>query len=97
MSWMKCLLVVCGFVCAASAETVLPRQFSEERPLTERFQNPPASARILRILHSQHDIPAEQDKILKELADQGFGGFAGNVNFAWCEDGQGFRDGALAL
>ncbi len=81
MSWMKCLMVICGLVCAASAETVLPRQFGEERPLVERFQNPPASARILRIIHSQHDIPAEQDKILKSLPDQGFGGFAGNVNF----------------
>lgn len=54
---------------------------AENRPLAERFANPPASARILRIIHKQHDNPTLQDKQLQQLAAQGFGGFAGNVSF----------------
>jgi len=60
---------------------VLPRQPAESRSLAERFTDPPPSARILRILHKQQDQPEAQDKVLRQLADQGFGGFAGNVAF----------------
>ena len=67
--------------CRAVEQTVLPIQPTEDRPLAERFANPPPSARILRMLHSQKDKPSEQDKILQQLAGQGFGGFAGNVAF----------------
>ncbi|MDD4102902.1 MAG: glycosyl hydrolase, partial [Kiritimatiellae bacterium] len=63
------------------AETVLPKQPSEERPLAERFSEPPASTRILPIIHSQKDRPEEQDRQLQALAARGFGGFAGNVAF----------------
>jgi len=65
----------------AADQTALPMQPTEDRPLAERFAEPPPSARILRILHAQKDKPAEQDKILQQLAGQGFGGFAGNVAF----------------
>lgn len=78
ISWSFVFICMAGL---AVAETALPKQPGEERPLGERFLNPPAATRILRILHGQHDTPAEQDKILQALADQGFGGFAGNVNF----------------
>jgi len=61
--------------------TALPPQPTEDRPLAERFTNPPASARILRIIHAQRDKPEDQDKHLLKLAEQGFGGFAGNVAF----------------
>jgi len=54
---------------------------TEKRPLVERFALPPASARLLRIIHAQKDNPAEQDRQLQALAAQGFGGFAGNVAF----------------
>ncbi|MBN1853913.1 MAG: hypothetical protein JW829_14365, partial [Pirellulales bacterium] len=66
---------------AESSPSVLPPQPTEDRPLIERFAVPPPSTRILRIIHSQKDNPAEQDRQLQMLAAQGFGGFAGNVSF----------------
>ena len=60
---------------------VLPQQPPADRPLAARFENPPAAARILRILHKQHDNPVAQDQQLQQLAAQGFGGFVGNVAF----------------
>jgi hypothetical protein len=60
---------------------VLPPQPAENRTLSERFAEPPPSTRILKIIHSQQDQPAAQDKQLQTLAAQGFGGFAGNVSF----------------
>lgn len=62
-------------------DTALPPQPPENRPLEARFAEPAASSRILRILHSQADDPAAQDRQLRQLAAQGFGGFAGNVSF----------------
>ncbi len=62
-------------------DTALPPQPAEGRPLEARFAEPAASSRILRILHSQADDPAAQDRQLGQLAAQGFGGFAGNVSF----------------
>ncbi len=72
-----------GTVCRAaeSTVTVIPPLPSENRPLTERFAEPPGSSRILRIIHGQQDQPEAQDKQLLALAAQGFGGFAGNVSF----------------
>ena len=61
--------------------TALPPQPTEDRSPAERFANPPASARFLRIIHAQRDKPEEQDKHLLKLAEQGFGGFASNVAF----------------
>jgi hypothetical protein len=66
---------------APTNELVLPQQPAADRPLAARFENPPAAARILRILHKQHDNPKLQDQQLKQLAAQGFGGFVGNVSF----------------
>jgi hypothetical protein len=54
---------------------------SEDRPLAERFANPPAATRILKIVHS---LPLEedaQDMLLLGLASQGFGGIVTNVSF----------------
>jgi hypothetical protein len=64
-----------------NATSAIPPLAKEDRPLAERFAEPPPSARILRILHKQQDQPASQDKVLRQLAAQGFGGFAGNVSF----------------
>jgi len=77
------LVVLCGTLCQAAepATGVLSPLPAEDRPLAERFAVPPASARILRIIHAQKDNPEEQDKHLQTLAAQGFGGFAGNVAF----------------
>ncbi len=74
---------LCGALCQAAeppAPLLAPLP-AEDRPLAERFSAPPASARILRIIHAQKDNPAEQDRQLQTLAAQGFGGFAGNVAF----------------
>ncbi len=71
-------------IAASAAETnsvAIPPLPQGDRTLADRFANPPASARILRIIHKQHDNPAEQDKQLQQLAAQGFGGFVGNVSF----------------
>ncbi|MBU4460714.1 MAG: hypothetical protein KJ579_09110, partial [Verrucomicrobia bacterium] len=75
-----------GFLCVPgwagpAHDTALPPLPPEGRPLAERFANPPGSSRILRILHKQPDDPAAQDAQLRKLAEQGFGGFAGNVSF----------------
>ncbi len=83
-AWRTGLLVgLCGVLCQAAEPSapVIPPLPSEDRPLAERFAAPPASARILRIIHAQRDNPAEQDRQLRTLAAQGFGGFAGNVAF----------------
>lgn len=66
---------------APTNNLVLPQQPPPDRPLAERFANPPAAARILRMLHKQPDNPAAQDQQLQQLAAQGFGGFVGNVAF----------------
>lgn len=66
---------------AEPAVPVLTPLPSEERPLAERFAAPPASTRMLRIIHAQPEDPEKQDEQLRRLAAQGFGGFAGNVAF----------------
>ena len=52
-----------------------------ERPLEQRFQDPPADARILKIVHSLPDGPDEQDRLFLSLLSQGFGGMVTNVAF----------------
>jgi len=63
------------------AQTVLPALPTGDRPLAARFADPPAESRILKIIHAQPDQPDAQDRLLRTLAAQGFGGFAGNVAF----------------
>ena len=61
----------------AAAETVYaPADASRE----ERFANPPACARILPLHHGRPNDTAKADAELQALKDEGFGGFAGNVN-----------------
>lgn len=82
-----CIVVAAGllgFFCHAAdapVTPVIPSLQKEGRPLAERFADPPPSARILKLIHAQPDQPKAQDKMLQRLADQGFGGFAGNVSF----------------
>ena len=75
------LSVACSWAQGPSPAAALPRQPSENRSLSERFADPPPSARILRILHKQADQPEAQNKALQQLASQGFGGFVCNVAF----------------
>lgn len=52
-----------------------------DRPFAERFADPPADARILKIIHSWPDSPQEQDALIRDLLLQGFGGVVCNVSF----------------
>ena len=52
-----------------------------DRPLAERFANPPAECRILKLVHQLPDDPAAQDSLINTLIEQGFGGMATNVSF----------------
>ncbi len=47
----------------------------------ERFAQPPADARILRIIHNWPDPPDAQDQLISRLTAQGFGGVVCNVSF----------------
>jgi hypothetical protein len=55
---------------------------TEDRPLSERFTDPPASCRILKIIHSWPDGADAQDLLIHSLGSQGFGGVVCNVSFA---------------
>jgi len=59
-----------AFVCAAQPADV-----------TARFSNPPADARILKIIHGWPDAPEAQDRLIAQLQRQGFGGVVCNVSF----------------
>lgn len=48
----------------------------------ERFTNPPADSRILRIVHSLPDSQEQQEALFRNLLSQGFGGVVCNVSFA---------------
>lgn len=52
-----------------------------DRPFAERFQTPPAQARILPIIHPWPDNPDAQDSKILTLISQGFGGVVCNVSF----------------
>lgn len=52
-----------------------------DRSLEERFTDPPAASRILKIVHSLPDDPKAQDGLITSLISQGFGGMACNVSF----------------
>jgi len=47
----------------------------------ERFAQPPAEARILKIIHNWPDPPEAQDQLISRLRAQGFGGVVCNVSF----------------
>lgn len=47
----------------------------------ERFAQPPADARILKIIHNWPDQPEAQDEWIRRLGGQGFGGVVCNVSF----------------
>jgi hypothetical protein len=47
----------------------------------DRFAQPPADARILKIIHNWPDQPNAQDGLIRRLRAQGFGGVVCNVSF----------------
>lgn len=50
-------------------------------PWTSRVAQPPANARILKIIHGWPDAPEAQDRLIERLRSQGFGGVVCNVSF----------------
>ena len=84
INWAGIVVGLLAVACRAEethVQAVIPPLPTENRPLAERFAEPPPSARILKIIHAQPDQPDAQDTLLQTLAAQGFGGFAGNVAF----------------
>lgn len=47
----------------------------------QRLADPPADARILKIIHNWPDQPEAQDRLIARLKAQGFGGVVCNVSF----------------
>jgi hypothetical protein len=65
---------------------------TEDRPLADRFADPPAATRILKIVHALPDSPDQQDMLFLNLATQGFGGIVTNVSFTnYLEDEEKWR------
>ncbi len=57
------------------------RTVADNTSLAQRFADPPAQARILKIIHNWPDAPKEQDELIGRLTRQGFGGVVCNVSF----------------
>ena len=49
--------------------------------LADRFASPPAESRIIKIIHGWPDQSEAQDRIIRQLTAQGFGGVVCNVSF----------------
>ena len=76
------LLLMVGAACMGWAEVGMAAAFSSPNdPLASRFANPPAHARILKIVHVYPGGVAEQEAFQAKLVAQGFGGMATNVSF----------------
>ncbi|MDQ2700598.1 MAG: hypothetical protein M3Y23_04645, partial [Actinomycetota bacterium] len=54
---------------------------ANDDPARRRFLEPPADARILKIIHGWPDDPKVQDDWIDRLSRQGFGGVVSNVSF----------------
>lgn len=76
---MNAVALTALFCLSAAAADVVYAPETASR--AERFANPPASARILPLVHGRPNDCAKADVEMANLKDSGFGGFAGNVNF----------------
>ncbi|MCE5241549.1 hypothetical protein LLH23_24050 [bacterium] len=63
------------------ALSTMPKHPQPDRPLAERFADPPACARIIKIIHNWPDHLPAQDDLIETLLSQGFGGVVSNVSF----------------
>jgi hypothetical protein len=70
-----CLILMQGF-CVVAVPGRTARAGWEER-----FAQPPAEARILKIIHNWPDPPEAQDQYIDRFRTQGFGGVVCNVSF----------------
>ena len=55
--------------------------FASPHEWAERFANPPAGTRILKIIHGWPDQPQAQDALIAKLTNSDFGGVVCNVSF----------------
>jgi hypothetical protein len=72
------LFVLLGFT--ASLAGAAPAAAASSS-LAGRMANPPASSRMLKIIHGWPDPPEAQDQLIHRLGTQGFGGVVCNVSF----------------
>jgi len=72
---MRCVLLILAF------GSVVLHASVTERSWEHRFADPPADARIIKIIHNWPDAPAAQDRSITRLLAQGFGGVVSNVSF----------------
>ncbi|MHB0999692.1 MAG: glycosyl hydrolase [Armatimonadota bacterium] len=69
------------FLLPESVMKTTGKLLQSNRPLEDRFINPPADCRMLKIIHSWPDEPDAQDSVISSLMHQGFGGVVCNVSF----------------
>lgn len=70
-----CLVAQVGFAAGRPSPDPAPSS------LAARLANPPAEARLLKIIHGWPDKPEAQDEVIRRLTGQGFGGVVCNVSF----------------
>jgi hypothetical protein len=58
-----------------------PSAIADDGSLVQRFADPPAQARILKIIHNWPDASPAQNELIRQLTRQGFGGVVCNVSF----------------
>lgn len=65
--------VLAALICGSPAAAATP-------DFAARFADPPAEARIIKIIHNWPDAPQAQDGLIERLQKQGFGGVVCNVS-----------------
>lgn len=78
---MKPSLAPAGLALAICLGGASPLLAADNPSWEARFAQPPADARILKIIHGWPDAPDQQDRLISRLRAQGFGGVVCNVSF----------------
>lgn len=78
---MKPSLALAGLALALGPGGTFPLLAGPTSAWEARFAQPPADARILKIIHGWPDAPDQQDRLISRLRAQGFGGVVCNVSF----------------
>lgn len=78
---MKPSLALAGVTLVLSLSGAFPLLAAATPNWEERFVEPPADARLLKIIHGWPDAPDQQDRLISRLRVQGFGGVVCNVSF----------------
>ncbi|HOF47248.1 MAG: hypothetical protein KA191_03475 [Verrucomicrobia bacterium] len=83
---LRFFTLTCLLCCSLAFALRTPQGQAAQAPdapagLAERFVQPPAQTRILKIIHGWPDEPGRQDDLIGRLQNQGFGGVVCNVAF----------------